>query len=73
MTIFIVDVLVTPVRVVKRLLDLNAEEVADLFITSQRVQKGMELFHNVCSTTLNVQDGPDAGQSIEVFPTFCTY
>jgi len=63
---YFLDVLIIPVRVTKRLLDLSSEEVADLFLTARRVQQGMERFHNVCSTTLNVQDGPDAGQSIEV-------
>ena len=64
---YFLDVLIIPVRVTKRLLDLSSEEVADLFLTARRVQQGMERFLNVSSSTLNVQDGPDAGQSIEVY------
>lgn len=55
-----------PVKPTKRLPDLEADELADLFLTSTRVQRGMEQFHGVTSSTVAVQDGPDAGQTIQV-------
>ena len=61
--------LVIPKRVALRLPDLLADEVADLFITVQKVQSGMERFHQVTSSTVTVQDGPDAGQTIQVRTT----
>lgn len=45
---------------------MQSDELADLFLTSQRVQRGMELFHGVSSSMIAVQDGPDAGQSVQV-------
>ena len=56
-----------PTRLALRLMDLSTEEVSDLFLTAQKVQRGMELFHKVTSSTVNLQDGPDAGQSIQVY------
>lgn len=41
-------------------------EVADLFQTVQKVQEVMEKVHNTESSTIVVQDGPDAGQTILV-------
>lgn len=58
--------LVTPIRVAKRLSDLSSLEVADLFRTVQRVQGVMEKVHDTTSSTIVVQDGPDAGQTIWV-------
>lgn len=55
-----------PIRRALRLKDLLPEEISDLFLTAQKVQRGMELFHQVSSSTVTVQDGPDAGQSIKV-------
>ena len=54
-----------PTRVVARVPDMSAEEVADLFVTAQLVQRGMETLHGVSSSTVCVQDGPDAGQTIQ--------
>ena len=45
---------------------MQPDELADLFLASQQVQRGMELFHGVSSSNVAVQDGPDAGQSIQV-------
>ena len=53
-----------PTRVVVRVGELSTEEIADLFIAVQRVQRGMELFHKVTSSTISIQDGPDSGQTI---------
>jgi hypothetical protein len=55
-----------PLKSRKRILDMQSDELADLFLTSQRVQRGMELFHGVSSSMIAVQDGPDAGQSVQV-------
>lgn len=57
-------VLVIPIRVAKRYSDLSSLEVADLFRTVQRVQGVMEKVHDTTSSTVVIQDGPDAGQTI---------
>jgi diadenosine tetraphosphate (Ap4A) HIT family hydrolase len=46
--------------------DLTAQEVSDLFQVSQKVQRVMENIHQTSSSTLAVQDGPDAGQTVKV-------
>ena len=48
---------------------MQSDELADLFLTSQRVQRGMEFFHCVSSSMIAVQDGPDAGQTVQVGET----
>jgi len=58
-------VLVMPLSASKRLLDMPAEELADMFLTAQHVQRGMERIHGVSSSLIAVQDGPDAGQSVD--------
>ncbi|KAF4533445.1 hypothetical protein B566_EDAN001171 [Ephemera danica] len=50
---------------VKKMSDLTAQEVADLFQVTQKVQKVMEDIHQVSSSTIAVQDGPDAGQTVQ--------
>ena len=50
-----VDVLVTPIRVVKRLADLQDFEISDLFQTVQKVQIVVEKVHNTSSSTIVVQ------------------
>ncbi|KFM61267.1 Nitrilase and fragile histidine triad fusion protein NitFhit, partial [Stegodyphus mimosarum] len=57
-------VLVAPLRRVKRFEDLSQSEVSDLFMNVQFVQKTIELEYNASSSTIAIQDGPDAGQSI---------
>lgn len=57
-------VLVIPVRKVPRLKDMRPEEVADLFMVVQKVAKFVEEYHGSTSTTVSIQDGPEAGQSI---------
>lgn len=61
--------LVSPIRCVPRLADLTPEEISDLFISVQKVQCVMEQIQNVCSSTIAVQDGEHAGQTIKV----CAY
>lgn len=58
-------VLVAPVRVCKRLFDLTPEEVADMFHVVQKVQAVMESKYKTTSSTIVIQDGPLAGQTIE--------
>lgn len=60
------DVLVAPLRPVQRLHELSSAEVADLFQTVQKVEAVMGRVHNTSSTTVSVQDGPLAGQTIQV-------
>lgn len=66
------DVLVSSIRCAKRLEDLNTEEVADLFQTVVKVQKVMESVYKSSSSTICVQDGKFAGQTIPViyYPRF---
>jgi len=56
--------LVSPLREVEKMGDLTDEEVADLFKVVQRVEKFVQKFYGVNSTTISVQNGPLAGQSI---------
>lgn len=58
-------VLVSPLRSVHRLADLSASEITDLFVTVQRVQKTVESHFNAKSSTVTIQDGPEAGQTVE--------
>ncbi|CAB3403560.1 unnamed protein product [Caenorhabditis bovis] len=57
-------VLVSTKRVVEKLTELNDEETADLFILAKKIQKMIEKFHGVESTTICVQDGKEAGQTV---------
>lgn len=63
---FSADVLISTKRVAKRLSDLYPEEVADLFLLAQKVEQIMESVHNVTSSTVTLQDGKDAGQTVPV-------
>uniref|UniRef100_A0A1I8AMZ5 Nitrilase and fragile histidine triad fusion protein NitFhit n=1 Tax=Steinernema glaseri TaxID=37863 RepID=A0A1I8AMZ5_9BILA len=58
-------VLVAPINKVERLTDLTDEETADLFIVAKRVQKMLEKAHKTNSSTVAVQDGPCAGQTVK--------
>ena len=57
-------VLVCPIRVVEHLNDLNAAETADLFLVVQAVVMATKKRYEVSSVTIAVQDGPDAGQTV---------
>lgn len=69
-TIFVtyekLDVLVAPKRVVEKFTDLSSDEVKDLFLVAQKVQKVIEQVHNTNSSSIVIQDGPYAGQTIKV-------
>lgn len=55
-----------PIRVTKRLEDLTPDEIADLFQTVVKVQKIMEIVYKSQSSTICIQDGKDAGQTVAV-------
>ncbi|KAL1509808.1 hypothetical protein ABEB36_004489 [Hypothenemus hampei] len=57
-------VLVSSLRPTKRLHDLTQEEIADLFQLTVNVSRIMETVHNAGSSTVCIQDGPSAGQTI---------
>lgn len=64
--IFPGHVLVAPLRTsAKRLCHLDPQERNDFFMVVQKVQSAIENTFNVTSSTLAIQDGKDAGQSIE--------
>lgn len=58
------DVLVSTKRQVKRLSELTDQETADLFIVAKKVQRVIDSYYKTESTTVTVQDGPDAGQTV---------
>ncbi|KAJ0099242.1 hypothetical protein Patl1_20501 [Pistacia atlantica] len=53
-----------PALPVKRVADLTAEETCDLWLTAQKVGAQLESYHNASSLTFNIQDGPEAGQTV---------
>ncbi|RWS17276.1 nitrilase 1-like protein [Dinothrombium tinctorium] len=58
-------VLVAPLRVsAERMCDLTSNEITDVFTTVQKVQKAIETEYEARSSTVAIQDGPEAGQSI---------
>lgn len=58
-------VLVCPLRPVERFRDLQPDELADLFCTTQRVANVVEKHFNATSLTIAIQDGPEAGQTVK--------
>ena len=56
--------LVIPKRVAKRFTDLTPDEVQDIFMTVQQAQRLIESFHECSSSTICIQDGKDAGQTV---------
>jgi len=57
---------VAPIRTVEKLTDLSSSEVMDLFLAVQKVQKVIEQVHNTNSSSIVIQDGQHAGQTIKV-------
>lgn len=57
-------VLLSPLRVCEKFTDLTKAELADLMQSVQKIEKMLERVHGNNSTTITVQDGPDAGQSV---------
>ncbi|XP_075863578.1 bis(5'-adenosyl)-triphosphatase [Microcebus murinus] len=58
-------VLVCPLRSVERFCDLRPDEVADLFLATQRVGTVVEKHFQGTSLTFSMQDGPEAGQTVK--------
>lgn len=58
-------VLVAPIRCAKRFNDLTEVEVTDLFKAVAKVQSVVENMYSASSSTICVQDGVHAGQTIE--------
>ncbi|ETN74759.1 histidine triad domain protein [Necator americanus] len=59
------DVLICPKRVCNHLTELTDAETADLFIVAKKVQRMIEKVHGVSSSTVCIQDGVDAGQTVK--------
>lgn len=57
-------VLVVPKRSVARLAELGETEVTDLFLLVQKVDLFLQRHYGVDSTTISIQNGPGAGQTI---------
>jgi len=51
---------------VEKLTDLSNYEIEDLFLAVQKVQKTIEQVHNTNSSSIVIQDGQHAGQTIKV-------
>lgn len=60
------DVLVSPLRPRKRMSDMSQMELGDMFSLVRIVQATVERRYGATSSTVSIQDGPDAGQSVAV-------
>jgi bis(5'-adenosyl)-triphosphatase len=58
-------ILVSPLRIVSRISQLNPLETTDLFLTVQQVAKMLERVYSASAINVVLQDGVDAGQSVE--------
>lgn len=58
-------ILVSPLRSVKSMTDLTQSEMTDLFCLVQKAEKFLMKQFDTTSCTITVQDGHDAGQTIE--------
>ena len=56
--------LVIPKALVPRMQGLNVDQVQDLFLAVQAAQKLVEAYFEVTSSTISIQDGPEAGQTV---------
>lgn len=57
-------VLICSKRPISKLTQLEDHELADLMCATVKVQKAMEKLHGVGSSTVVVQDGPEAGRTV---------
>ena len=57
-------VLVAPIRFVRRFCDLTEDEVADLFLSTQKISRVVEREFKATSLSIVMQDGPEAGHSV---------
>lgn len=52
---------------------MTGEEVKDLFIATHQIAPVLEHHYNGTATNIAIQDGKDAGQSVEVYIAMCFY
>lgn len=57
-------VLIISKRVVPRFCDLTDQEVADIWQLAKKVGSKLESHYKATSTTMAIQDGPEAGQTV---------
>ena len=58
--------LISPIRPAERFRDLTPPEVADIWQVAQKVSMAIEHQYDSKAVTFNIQDGEEAGQSIQV-------
>uniref|UniRef100_A0A673H512 Bis(5'-adenosyl)-triphosphatase n=1 Tax=Sinocyclocheilus rhinocerous TaxID=307959 RepID=A0A673H512_9TELE len=58
-------VLVCPLRIAERFRDLHPDEVADLFMATQKIANVTEKHFQASSLTIAIQDVPEAGQMVK--------
>lgn len=49
-----------------RLKDLTPDEVVDFFLVVHKIQRALETYYGTTSSTVTVQDGEHAGQTVKV-------
>lgn len=64
--LFDTDVLVATRRCVERLKELTPEEIMNFFMTVCKCQRLLEQYYSTTSSTVTVQDGEFAGQTVKV-------
>lgn len=64
-------VLIIPRRVVKRFSDLKSEEINDLFLSSQHICSKLQAFYNASAMSYAIQDGLEAGQTVQHVHLHC--
>ncbi|XP_014676513.1 PREDICTED: nitrilase homolog 1-like isoform X2 [Priapulus caudatus] len=57
-------VLVAPLRAAEKFRDLTSAEVCDMFSAAQTIERQLSNHHSATSATIAVQDGADAGQTV---------
>jgi bis(5'-adenosyl)-triphosphatase len=57
---------VIPKRNTPRLEDLNKEETVDLMLSAQTIGQVLEKHYACTSLTMTIQDGPQAGQTVNI-------
>ena len=62
--------LVIPERCVHSLTELQPDEVTDLFGVVRRVQKVLRIVHGIDTTSIGIQTGKEAGQTVKVIVYF---
>lgn len=57
--------LVATKRIIARMEEMTKDEIKELFSTATLISSKLEKFHNAKSSTVTVQDGPFAGQTVK--------